>query len=578
MKKIKQIFLSLINKFPSWHQWQKLPSVLNKKERYFILGLSILAIISLFSWMVLYNLKNTVAVPSYGGSFSEGIVGNPQYLNPILNQANDVDRDIGELIFSGLMKYNSKGELVPDLAENYEILDDKTYIFHLKKNIKWHDNVQFNADDVVFTIKAIQNPDYRSPIKVNWQDVEIEKVDDWTIKFKLKNPYAAFLSNTTVGIAPYHTWGKIPVENFFLSPENLNPVGTGPYKIKKMEKDKDGFIISIEFEAFGEYGENRPFIEKIKIFFYPSEEDLIKNYNYGKIDNLALISNQNKNLLKGLGIKSKIYRLTLPRYFAVFFNQSKSKALSDKNVRTALNHATNKREIIDIALNGEGKIVDSPIPFGFWGQSEKIKIYEFDSQKAMTILENAGWKDVDGDGIREKGEDKLEVDLVTTNLNQLQKTAEILKEQWQKIGVKLNVNILDIGEIQQKYIRPREYQALILGEVLNMDPDPYSFWHSSQKRDPGLNLALYDNPKVDTLLKEARQIVNNNELRKQKYEQFQQLVIDDAAAVFLYSPYQLYIANKKIKGITVQNIPLPSKRFIEIDKWYIKTQRVKKEQ
>jgi len=576
MGKVKQFIKSLIDKIPSWHQWQKIPSVLNKKERYFILGFLISAIISVFVWLIAYNLKNTVVAPNYGGSFTEGIAGNPQYLNPILNQANDADRDLGELIFSGLMKYNGKGELVPDLAENYEIKDEKTYDFHLKRNIKWHDGMPFTAEDVVFTITTIQNPDYRSPLRINWKDVEIEKLDEWTIRFKLKTPYAPFLANTTVGIAPAHIWKNIPPEKFLLAPENLNPIGTGPYRLKKMEKDKDGFITLIELEAFGDYNINRPFIEKININFYPSEEELIKAYNRGKVDNLALISNQNKDLLRGLNIKSQIYRLTLPRYFAVFLNQSKSKALADKNVRLALNYATNKKEIIERVLNGEGKQVDSPIPFGAFGKDENIKIYEFNLQKALEILDNAGWKDTNNDGIREKGKDNLELELITTDLSQLRQTADILKEQWTKIGASVNVIISNIGEIQQKYIRPREYQALIFGQVLGIDPDPYSFWHSSQKRDPGLNLALYDNSKADALLKDARQIINNDELRKQKYDQFQQLVIDDAAAIFLYSPDQLYIANKKIKGISAENIPLPSKRFIDIDKWYIKTQRVKK--
>lgn len=578
MGKVKQFIRTLINRFPSWYQWQKVPSVLTKKERYFILGLLILAIISLFGWMISYNLKHTMLVPNYGGSFSEGIVGNPQYINPILSQTNDADRDLSELIFSGLMKYNGIGELIPDLAEQYSIDNDgKIYEFFLKKNIKWHDGEPFTAEDVLFTISTIQNPDYRSPLRVNWSGVEVEKVDDWTIRFKLKTPYAPFLSNTTVGIAPSHIWKSVLPEKFLLAAENLAPIGTGPYQLKKIKKDKEGFVSSVELGAFGEYNATRPFIEKIYVYFYSSEEELIKAYNRGKLDNLTLISNQNKNALRGVNVKSNIYRLNLPRYFAIFFNQSKSKVLSDKNVRLALNYATDKEEIIEKTLDKEGVRVDSPIPFGIFAQNEKINIYEFDPQKAIEILERAGWKDDDNNGIREKKEEKLEIELVTTDLNQLRQSANIIKEQWAKIGVEANVVISNIGEIQQKYIRPREYQAILLGEVLGLDPDPYSFWHSSQKKDPGLNLALYDNQKVDILLKDARQVINDDELRAEKYKQFQQYVIDDASVVFLYSPYQLYISAKKVKGISAENIVLPSKRFIDIDKWYIKTRRIKKD-
>ena len=571
-----QFIKQLLKKFPSRQQWQNLPSVLTTKERYFIFGLTTLALLSLFGWIFANYLKNTVPIPDYGGSFKEGIAGNPQYINPVLSQANDADRDVTELIFSGLLKYNSKGELTPDLVEKYNIGDNgKTYEFFLKKDIKWHDDQPFTADDVVFTIKIIQNPDYRSPVRINWTGVDVEKIDDFAVRFKLKTPYAPFLANNTIGILAKHIWEKIPPINFALAPENLSPIGTGLYKFKKITKDKEGFVSYIELEAFDEYGSpRRPYINKINLYFYPDEESLIRAFNHGKFNNLSLASVKDKELLKPLPM-ANTFKLILPRYFAVFFNQSKNKALADKTVRLALNHATNKKEIIDKVLNGEGKTVDSPIPTGVWGHTDETKIYDFAIDHAKNILETAGWKDKDNDGIREKGGEKLEFELITTELKELQQVANLLQEQWQKIGAKANVKILTIGEIQQQYIRPREYQALLFGEVLGLDPDPFSFWHSSQKKDPGLNLALYDNKSVDDLLKDARQTLDPT-TRAEKYKKFQQLVIDDAPVVFLYSSYQLYFVAKKIKGIEIENVVLPSKRFAGIEDWYIKTQRVKK--
>ncbi len=563
-------------KFPSWQQWQKLPSVLTKKERYFIFGLSVIAILSLIIWLAVYNLKHTIVVANYGGSFKEGIVGSPQYLNPVLSEANDTDRDVTELIFSGLMKYNNQEELVLDLAEKYAIGENgKIYDFFLKRDIQWHDKQPFTADDVIFTIQTIQNPEYRSPLRINWTGVEVEKIDDYTVRFKLKTSYAPFLANTTVGIIAKHIWEKILPEKFLLALENLEPIGTGLYKLKKIKKDKEGFVDYLKLEAFGQYEKNRPFIEKIELYFYPDEEALIRAYNRAKIDNLSLISVQNESKLQGLR-KANVYQLNLPRYFAVFFNQSKSKALSDKTVRLAFNYATNKQEIINKVLSGQAKIVNSPIPAGVWGHNDEIKIYEFALDHANNILEESGWKDEDEDGIREKGEEKLEIELITTELKELQQVANLLQEQWSKIGAQINVKILNIGEIQQEHIRPREYQALLFGEVLGLDPDPYSFWHSSQKRDPGLNLALYDNSKVDTLLRQARQDLDP-ESRAEKYKEFQQIVIEDVPVIFLYSSYHLYVVDKKIKGLTIKNIVLPSKRFVDIEDWYIKTQRVKKD-
>ncbi|MFH1129329.1 MAG: ABC transporter substrate-binding protein [Patescibacteria group bacterium] len=561
---------------PTIHQWQKLPSVLNKKERYFIIGFLVLIIISLFGWMISYKLKTTSIAPDFGGSFTEGIVGNPQYINPVLSQASDADRDLTELIFSGLTKYNSKGEIVPNLAKEYKIGDNgKIYEFTLRQDIKWHDGEQFTADDVIFTINRIQNPDFRSPLRISWTGVEIEKIDDYKIRFKMKNAYAPFLSNTTVGIIAKHIWEKIQPANFSLVTENLEPIGTGPYKLTTLKKDKNGFIYYIKLQAFGDYGSGRrPFIEKIYLKFYADEKAAIKAYNRGEIDNLSLVSVQNQSIIKGES-RSNIKELSLPRYFTVFFNQSKSTILSDKTVRLALNYATNKKQIIQEILNNEGKQVDSPIPDGVWGHADDLKIYDFAQEHANNILEAAGWKDEDNDGIREKKEEKLEFELITTDFKELQQTANILQEQWSKIGARVNIKILNIGEIQQEYIRPREYQALLFGEVLGLDPDPFSFWHSSQKKDPGLNLALYDSAKVDALLRDARQIIEPD-LRLKKYKEFQQLVIDDAPVVFLYGWYQIYYTSKKIQGFENQNIVLPSKRFNDIEKWYIDTQRIKK--
>ncbi|MBD3282296.1 MAG: hypothetical protein GF387_01680 [Candidatus Portnoybacteria bacterium] len=572
--KIKNLIRKIIRKFPSWQQWQNLPKVLNKKELYFILLLILLTIASTITWIITSNIRNTKLIPDHGGSFKEGIVGNPQYINPVLSQSNDADRDLAELIFSGLMKYNEQGELTTDIAEDYAIGEQgKVYDFFLRKDIKWHDNTPLTADDVIFTIQAIQNPANRSPLRINWTGVEIQKIDDYTVRFILSTPYAPFLANTTIGILPRHIWENIPPESFLLAPHNLEPIGTGPYKFKSIDQDDEGFVESIKLESYENYHLSEPYIEEIEVFFYPDEESLIRAYNRGRVDNISLYSPKNKTLITRN--ESNILRLNMPRYFAIFFNQSQSKPLADETVRLALNYATNKQEIIDETLEGEAKPVYSPIPKGVWAHTDEIDIYDYAPEHAKNILEEDGWTDEDNDGIREKGETKLEIELTTTELKELQQTASIIQKQWEEIGAKVNLKILNIGEIQQEYIRPREYQALLFGQVLGIDPDPFSFWHSSQKKDPGLNLALYDNQTVDTLLEEARQTLDKQE-RIEDYKEIQQTIVEDAPAVFLYSSYHLYINDQKIKGADVENIVLPSKRFSNINDWYIKTKRIKK--
>lgn len=578
MDKFKK-YLNMI-KIPSrrriFYAWQ----IFTKKEKIIVIGLLLAIATSGLIWIFSNYFKSTVAGPGYGGEYSEAMLGEPQYINPILAQTNDVDRDLSVLLFSGLMKYNSSGEIIPDLAERYEISEDgKTYTFYLRENLKWHDGVEIKADDIVFTITVIQGAEYHSPIRVNWQGVKVEQVDDYTVKFILNNVYAPFLENTTVGIIPRHIWQDISFQNFPLAEFNLKPIGSGPYKFKKLQKDKLGKIISVELSSFEDYYFGEPYISRLKFVFYNAPEMMIQAYNNNLAQGLNFLSSRDRARIKN---NANIYSLKLPRYFAVFFNQNQSEPLSDKTVRLALNYAADKKKIIDEILGGDAEVVDSPILPGLLGYDSGVKIYDFSPEYAANILEEAGWKDIDGDGFREKESKKsgvdpvaLEVTLATTNWPELLDVAESLQKDWEQIGVKINIDARNIGEIQYDYIKPRKYQSLLFGQVLSYLPDPFSFWHSSQKKDPGLNLALYDNRKVDQLLEEARQTLKEEE-RVEKYREFQKILIEDVPALFLYSPYYLYVVSEKVKGIDVENVVVPSQRFSEVYKWYVKTNRVKK--
>lgn len=557
--------------------------VLPSRERWLARGLIFIILVSLLTLLVNVYLQRTEILPEIGGQYKEGILGQPRYINPILAQTNDADRDLVQLIFSSLFKYNEQGRLIPDLAENYTIEEDGlVYNIFLRKNVFWHNGEPLTVNDVIFTIKTIQDPEYRSPLKVNWQGVKVEKVDDFTIRFTLNNVYAPFLHNLTVGILPRHLWLGISAQNFPLAEYNLKPVGSGPYQFKKLTKSQIGKVESIELVLNENYYSpaptknevQGPFIEKIVLRFYNNQTALIDAYEKRQIDGLSFLSPINQSNIKN---NLNIHQINLPAYYAVFLNQTKSKPLADKTVRLALAYATNKEEIIEKVLAGQGKTVDSPLLPGWLGFFTETKKYDFALEHAQNILEEADWKDLDNDGIREKEindeETKLEITLLTTDWPELKETAQLLKEQWEKIGAKINLETIEAITIQQDYIRPREYQALLFGEVLGADPDPFAFWHSSQRKDPGLNLAVYQNKDVDKLLEEARQTLDQPS-RKEKYTEFQELLIEDMPAIFLYSPTYLYPVNKKVKGIFIDKLAQPSQRFSQVENWYIKTKRV----
>ncbi len=519
-----------------------------------------------------YYYSHTEEIPDYQGEYLEALVGEPRYINPILCQTNDIDSDLSQLVYSGLMKLNHNGELVNDLVERCEISEDQlNYTFYLKKEVKWHDGEKLNADDVIFTVQSIQNPDLNSPLRINWKGVRTEKVDDYTVKFILKNAYSPFLNNLTFGILPKHLWEFIGVNNFLLAQYNFKPIGSGPFKFKNFVKNGKGEIELIKLEANENYYSKKPYLENITFRFYFNEEDALSAFNRKEVMGINYLSPKNQEKIAALS-SANVYHLNIPRYFAVFFNQTKSKALSDKTVRLALSYAVDKNKLIDQVLFGQGEAVETPIPRSLLGYNPNTKIYDFAPEHANNILEAAGWIKNE-EGIREKEEVKLEFTLVTTEWPELAETAKILKEQWNKIGAKMKLKILPAAEIQQDYIRPREYEALLFGEVLNYDPDPFAFWHSSQKKDPGLNLALYDNPETDALLEEARKTADQN-VRIEKYRKFQELLVDDAPAIFLYTPHYLYVHNQSVKGAELNNIVIPSNRFNGIEDWYVKTKRV----
>lgn len=567
-------------KWPSWPQWKQLPKLLTRREFYTVLALLAAVILSGTGWIWYWYVQSTVVIPRSGGNYSEALAGEPQFINPILISTNDVDRDLSVLIYSGLMKYDVESNLAPDLAEKYEVSEDGlTYVFYLKKDVKWHDGEPFNADDVLFTVNAILNPDYGSPLRLSWQGISAEKRDDYIVAFKLPKPHFQFLDKTTLGILPRHIWSAVDPKNINLADANLKPIGTGPFVFNKFAKDKLGNIISFSLNTNENYYNGKPYIATVELYFYEDENAALDAYKNGETLGLSYVSPKNRDLAETYN--TEIHKLKIPKYFSVFFNQSRNKALADKNVRAALLYAADKKEIISAIFKNNAVPVDSPVLPWLSAYNDNVKKYEFSKETAVKILEDNGWKDKNNDGIREKtvGTDKeptnLEITLTTSDFADHVQAGEILKKQWGAIGAKVNLENYVIDELKQKIIKQRKYDALLFGEVLSQNPDPYVFWHSSQKKDPGLNLSAYDDKTADQLLETARQAKNSGE-NGAALKKFQEIIMDDAPALFLYSPDYLYAVSKKVKNISVQNINVPSRRFSGIEKWYIETQRIKK--
>jgi ABC-type transport system substrate-binding protein len=653
-------------RFPQISQWVYFFKVLNKKERLAFLFFLILFVGSGIYLINFYYSKYTKIFPAKGGKYVEGIVGKPMYINPLFSFFSETDADLVELTFSGLLRYGENGKLEKDLVKDYQILEDgKVFEFELKENLFWQDGKPITADDVVFTIESIKNPAVKSPLRVSWIGVDVEKISETKFRFKLKEPSSVFLENCTVKIIPKHVWEKIEPENFMFSSFNLNPIGSGPYKVAGVFLNKEGNIVNLDLIENSYYYGKKPYIPKISFRFFKNEDELISAFNSGLIDGFSI---SNPKILQKISLPFNLYTFKSPKYFAIFLNQKVSTIFEEKKVREALNYATNREELVKEVLLNQGEIVFSPFTLDPYNIKEPQKEMNFDLSKAASLLEEAGFllkeggkrikivkkeppfqlksdlsigargKEVEelqkclakdpeiwpeGEeitgyfgkktkeaimkfqqkykeelllpfGLKEPtgkvdGETKKKLNeicfppeeektplsfvLLTGDDEILKKTAEILKKQWEKVGFDVEIKTVDLATLKRESFRKKDYEALLFGISLRFIPDPFAFWHSSQRGELGLNLANYSNKETDTILEEIRKSLDENQ-RKEKLEKFQEILLEDLPTIFLFSENEIFVTSKKIKGIK-DNIWIldSSKRFNQIENWFTKTKR-----
>lgn len=530
------------------------------------------------------NRAYIVEVPADGGTLTEGVLNTPAHINPLLATGeigSEADRDLSALIYSGLLRADGKNGFIPDLAQKYTVSPNGlVYTFILKPNLTWHDGKKITATDVVFTIKTAQDSRMKSAKRASWDGVGVEQDGDLTIRFTLKKPYAPFLENATMGILPEHIWKTIDYNRFDTNNYNREPIGSGPYQIDSIEtatKDGDAIPVSYTLKAFSSFALGSPHIKTVKFVFYRSEDDLVQALKDGSIDAINSIPPVIAKNLREKGYR--VLHTPLPRVLAVFFNQSEQPVFADSAVRKALTLATDKEAIIDKVLAGYGVKLDSPIPPG--SANYKADDTEIPGAErvavARNILAKAGWKFSSTTNAWTKKVKKdtqtLRFDIATGDAKELKTVAQELKTSWEELGAQVTVHVFATGDLKETIVRPRKFDALFFGQVLGRDSDPYPFWHSSQRLDPGLNVVAYANQQADKMLEEARMETNPTK-RTKAYATFRDEVVHDAPAVFMYAPEFLYIISEKVRNAALGSIAAPSERFLNIHEWYIDTDNV----
>jgi peptide/nickel transport system substrate-binding protein len=508
----------------------------------------------------------TTAIPTAGGEYIEGSLGQPEYINPV-TASSQTDLDIVKMVYSNLSDLADSITASPDL---------KTWDVRLKEGLTWQDGQKLTSDDVIFTVQSIQDPDAKSPLFQSWQGVTVNRVSELEVEFTLTNPYAFFGNNLKdLYILPKHVYAGTPAGNWRLSDYNLKPVGSGPYEFLSYNKTANGFISSYSVQAWSGTSQAQPLIKNFDFKYFTDENTLVQNFNSGQIDGFGNVSPED---ISSINRPDNIVSWPTTRYYAVFFNQSKNLALQDPAVRKALSSAIDRNDLINNALGGYGNADYGPIPQGAAYYSN-AQTPTTSASYAESLLDAAGWTVNSSTGFRSKmiqnASIPLVVNLTVPQIGFLAKTATYVQNAWQNIGVQVNVIMDSADDIVNTTIPNRSYEALLFGNVLGPSSDLYSFWDSSQAFSPGLNLAIYQNPTVDNLIEKARQSPSDASTT-QELGMAQSQIMNDNPAIFLYSTDYVYVMNKDVQGVSTTLLNDPSDRFEGIGSWYLNTARVLK--
>lgn len=520
-------------------------------------ALIVLSALSLFVAVVLFNNRFLIKVPTYGGSIQEGIIGTPRFINPVL-ASSDQDKDLTGLIFAGLTKKDTDGRTALDMAESIDVSPDSLrYTVTLKNRASFHDGKPVTADDIIYTISLVQNPLIKSPHRVEWEGVTIEKTDTHHITFVLKKPFPLFMETLSLGILPKHIWKNLNEDQVSLSDFNIHAIGSGPYKITDIVTES-GIPTIFTLTSHKYYTLGRPYLQKIVITSYQNEKYLLKAFSDGDITRIHGISPE--KVVSLTLATSSVKTSLLPRTFAVFFNPNKAAPLADKNIRLALSLAINKQEIVERVLFNYGKVIDTPYPF-----DDQATASEYNPEKARELLHKS--KAI------KNASSTLEITLATANTDEMRKVAEMVKDYWEKIGVHTTIAIYDVSDLNQNIIKDRDFQALLFGAITETPSDLYAFWHSSQRTYPGLNISNYVSKQLDENLETLRSSIDEEE-RQASYEEVRKEFIDEVPGIFLFAPDLIYITKDKNTSLLPNYSYDNASRFLLVENWYRYTERV----
>lgn len=517
--------------------------------------------------------------PSAGGVYREGIIGTFTNANPLF-ATNSVDVSVSRLLFSGLFSVTPNGDIVSDLAQSYDINENgSVYTVMLRTDARWHDGESFDADDVLFTYELIQDGRTRSPLRASWESVKIEKTDQYTVVFTLPNPLSSFPLSMTNGIVPQHVLADVPFEELRSSRFNtVEPVGTGPYKLSKLQvvgtDDINQRQEQIALTRNDDYFGGTHSLSGVVIRTYRDEETMQKDFDEQVIQSMIGLTSITDELANREQVK--VLASPLTSSVMIFFNNSND-ILQDAKVRQALVRATNAADIRS-SVGFTPVPTNSPLLRSQFAYNPELVQAGYDVEAANTLLDEAGWQDRGDDGIRIKDGKRLKLRFISQSLSEYAAITQTLQAEWRMAGVEVDAILQPEEDIQSVALAQHEYDVLLYGISIGHDPDVFAYWHSSQA-DPslssGLNLSEYKSEIADEALEAGRTRVDED-LRRVKYEPFLKAWRDDAPAVALYQPRFLMVVQGTFEGYEQGQLRTATDRYWSIADWKIRnTQAIK---
>lgn len=500
-----------------------------------------------------------------GGVYVEGVIGNISTLNPLL-AASEPEQAVSRLLFSSLYNYDVTGALHTDLAESMTVKDDKVYTIKLR-NAVWHDGKKLTAEDVVYTINLIKNPQVRSPLRVNWLDISARAIDDSTVEFMLPAVYAGFSHALTFPVIPKHILQSVSPSSMREADFSSNPVGSGPFAVKRVQTSESTSSTDVvRMEPNTKYYGAVSTLSRLELRAYGNESLLVKAVNSGEVSAASGLSLSAADNIKSKQYSTKHWLLNKGVYLLM---NNRSQTLQDARVRQALRYATDTSSICATVGDNVARL-DTPILQSQIAQKLPAAP-DYSLDKAKALLKEAGWTYNQGQWKGKDGRPLAVAVTTSSGRDEYKKIVDALKQQWSKLGVDVQLREIDTSSTTtsfvQSVLQPRDYDALLYELELGADPDVFAYWHSSQASASGYNFANYSNRTVDNDLVGGRSRTNSA-LRAAKYIQFVNQWLNDAPAIGLYQSVGSYVLNNGASIVEPRgSLNTMNDRYADVTTW-----------